>query len=146
VGISVSRVGGSAQIKAMKQVAGRLRLDLAQYREMEAFAKFGSDLDEATQQQLRRGERLVEILKQGQYVPMPFEKQIVVIYAGTNGFLDKLPVDSLQRFEKEFIEQLEMKNPEILSEIAEKNVISDDLKDKLNKALESFLSGFKVEE
>ncbi len=146
VGISVSRVGGSAQIKAMKQVAGRLRLDLAQYREMEAFAKFGSDLDEATQKQLRRGERLVEILKQGQYVPMPFEKQIVIIYAGTNGFLDALPVGALGQFEKEFIEHLELKHAEILTEIADKKVFSDDLKEKLNKAIENFLSGFKVEE
>ncbi len=145
VGISVSRVGGSAQIKAMKQVAGRLRLDLAQYREMEAFAKFGSDLDEATQQQLRRGVRLVEILKQGQYVPMPFEKQILIIYAGTNGFLDQLPVGVLGKFEKEFIEHVEMKHAEILTEIADKKVFSDELKEKLNKALESFLAGFKVE-
>ncbi len=145
VGISVSRVGGSAQIKAMKQVAGRLRLDLAQYREMEAFAKFGSDLDEATQQQLRRGVRLVEILKQGQYVPMPFEKQILIIYAGTNGFLDQLPVGVLGRFEKEFVEHMEMKHGEILTEIADKKVFSDELKEKLNKALESFLAGFKVE-
>jgi len=146
VGISVSRVGGSAQIKAMKQVAGRLRLDLAQYREMEAFAKFGSDLDEATQQQLRRGERLVEILKQGQYVPMPFEKQIVVIYAGTNGYLDKLPVDVLLRFEKEFLDYMEMKHSAILKEIAEKKVFSDELKEKMDTALENFLAGFKVEE
>jgi len=146
VGISVSRVGGSAQIKAMKQVAGRLRLDLAQYREMEAFAKFGSDLDEATQQQLRRGERLVEILKQGQYVPMTFEKQIVVIYAGTNGFLDQLPVGVLQQFEKEYLEHMEMKHANVLSEIAEKKKISDELKSKLDKILESFLSGFKAEE
>jgi F-type H+-transporting ATPase subunit alpha len=138
-------VGGSAQIKAMKQVAGRLRLDLAQYREMEAFAKFGSDLDEATQQQLRRGVRLVEILKQGQYVPMPFEKQILIIYAGTNGFLDQLPVGVLGKFEKEFIEHVEMKHAEILTEIADKKVFSDELKEKLNKALESFLAGFKVE-
>jgi len=145
VGISVSRVGGSAQIKAMKQVAGRLRLDLAQYREMEAFAKFGSDLDEATQKQLRRGERLVEILKQGQYVPSPFEKQIVIIYAGTNGFLDQLPVGALLQFEKEFVEHLEMKNPEIHTEIADKGALSDELKEKLNKTIDSFLAGFKVE-
>ncbi len=146
VGISVSRVGGSAQIKAMKQVAGRLRLDLAQYREMEAFAKFGSDLDETTQQQLRRGERLVEILKQDQYVPMPFEKQIVVIYAGTNGFLDKLPVGVLGRWEKEYLDFLEMKYQDILTEIAEQKVISDALKEKLNKAIEEFMAKFKVEE
>jgi len=146
VGISVSRVGGNAQIKAMKQVAGRLRLELAQYREMEAFAKFGSDLDEATQQQLRRGERLVEILKQGQYVPQPFEKQILTIFAGTNGFLDQLPVSELGRFEKEFVEYVEMKHADILTELAEKLQISDELNEKITKALESFLSGFKTEE
>ncbi len=146
VGISVSRVGGNAQIKAMKQVAGRLRLDLAQYREMEAFAKFGSDLDEATQQQLRRGERLVEILKQDQYKPVPFEKQIAIIYAGTNGYLDSLPVGVLKRFETEFIEHLEMKHPELLTEITEKKVISDEWKEKMNQVLESFVKNFKVEE
>ncbi len=146
VGISVSRVGGNAQIKAMKQVAGRLRLDLAQYREMEAFAKFGSDLDEATQQQLRRGERLVEILKQDQYKPVPFEKQIAIIYAGTNGFLDSLPVGVLKRFETEFIEHLEMKHPELLQEITEKKVLSDEWKEKMNKVLENFVKHFKVEE
>ena len=146
VGISVSRVGGNAQIKAMKQVAGSLRLDLAQYREMEAFAKFGSDLDEATQHQLRRGERLVEILKQGQYSPIPFEKQIAIIYAATNGYLDKLPVGVLLRFEAEFIEYLEMRYSNILSEIAEKKVLSDEIKESLNKALDQFLSTFKVEE
>jgi len=146
VGISVSRVGGNAQIKAMKQVAGRLRLDLAQYREMEAFAKFGSDLDEATQHQLRRGERLVEILKQGQYVPMPFDKQILIIYAGTNGYLDQLPVNSLVRFEKEYLDYMEMKHKDIIEEIAEKKVLSDELKEKMNKAIEHFLANFKVEE
>lgn len=146
VGISVSRVGGNAQIKAMKQVAGRLRLDLAQYREMEAFAKFGSDLDEATQQQLRRGEHLVEILKQDQYKPVPFEKQIAIIYAGTNGFLDQLPVGVLKRFETEFVEHLEVKYPELLTEITEKKVLSDEWKEKMNKVLEHFVSNFKVEE
>lgn len=146
VGISVSRVGGNAQIKAMKQVAGRLRLDLAQYREMEAFAKFGSDLDEATQQQLRRGERLVEILKQDQYKPVSFEKQIAIIYAGTNGFLDKLPVGVLKRFEAEFIEYLEMKHPELLMEVAEKKVLTDEWREKMNQVLEIFIANFKVEE
>ena len=99
VGLSVSRVGGSAQIKAMKQVAGNLRLNLAQYREMAAFAQFGSDLDKATQDMLSRGERMVNILKQGQYVPLPVEKQIVIIYAGTSGALDKIPVDRIPDFE-----------------------------------------------
>ncbi|MBN2424671.1 MAG: F0F1 ATP synthase subunit alpha [Calditrichaceae bacterium] len=145
VGISVSRVGGNAQIKAMKQVAGRLRLELAQYREMEAFAKFGSDLDAATQQQLRRGERLVEILKQGQYVPVPFEKQVVVIYAATNGFLDKLPVNTLQRFEKEFLEFLDLKYKDLMPLIAKEQVLTDPIKEQLNKALEKFLDQFKVE-
>ncbi len=146
VGISVSRVGGNAQIKAMKQVAGRLRLDLAQFREMEAFAKFGSDLDEATQQQLRRGERLVEILKQDQYKPVPFEKQIAIIYAGTNGYLDALPVGVLKRFEEEFLEHLEVKHPELLQEITEKKILSDEWKEKMNKVLEHFVENFKVEE
>src|SRR5512141_2533509 len=120
VGISVSRVGGNAQIKAMKKVAGRLRLDLAQYRELEAFAKFGSDLDKSTQQQLRRGARLVELLKQGQYVPMPVEKQVVMIYLGVNGLLDELPVDKVQQFEKEFLQMFELKHKDLLSSIAEK--------------------------
>lgn len=146
VGISVSRVGGNAQIKAMKQVAGRLRLDLAQFREMEAFAKFGSDLDEATQQQLRRGERLVEILKQDQYKPVPFEKQIAIIYAGTNGYLDTLPVGVLKRFEEEFLEHLEVKHPELLQEITEKKILSDEWKEKMNEVLEHFVENFKVEE
>ncbi len=146
VGISVSRVGGNAQIKAMKQVAGRLRLDLAQYREMEAFAKFGSDLDAATQQQLRRGERLVEILKQGQYEPTPFERQIAIIFAATNGYLDKLPVSVLGRFEKEMNEYLDVKYSDLLPLIAKEQVISDEIKEKLSKAIDSFLASFKVEE
>ena len=108
-GISVSRVGGNAQIKAMKQVAGRLRLDLAQYRELEAFAKFGSDLDKATQQQLHRGVRLVEVLKQDQYQQISFEKQVVIIYAATHGYLDSIEVENIKRFEKELIEYIETK-------------------------------------
>ncbi len=107
VGISVSRVGGNAQIKAMKKVAGSLRLELAQYREMAAFAQFGSDLDAATKRQLDRGERLVEVLKQGQYVPLPVEKQIVIIYAATNGYLDALPANAVQRYERELYAFLE---------------------------------------
>ncbi len=146
VGISVSRVGGNAQIKAMKQVAGRLRLDLAQYRELEAFAKFGSDLDAATQQQLRRGERLVEILKQGQYVPVSFERQIAIIFAGTNGVLDKIPVSALNRFEKEMLDYLEMKYPDILPAIAEEKVLSDELREKLLNAVTRFAENFKYEE
>ena len=145
VGISVSRVGGNAQIKAMKQVAGRLRLELAQYRELEAFAKFGSDLDTATQQQLRRGARLVEILKQGQYQPMLFQKQIVIIFAATNGFLDKVPVSVLKRFEKEFINHLELKHPQVLTEIAEKSEISKELENTMKDILSKFVETFRYE-
>ncbi len=145
VGISVSRVGGSAQIKAMKQVAGRLRIDLAQYREMEAFAKFGSDLDQTTQKQLRRGERLVEILKQGQYVPMSFDRQIVLIYAATNGFLDQIPVGAIKKFEKEFLAFMEMKHGQVFEMIMTKKVLSDELKAQLDKILSDFLAGFKTE-
>ncbi len=145
VGISVSRVGGNAQIKAMKQVAGRLRLELAQYRELEAFAKFGSDLDAATQQQLKRGERLVEILKQGQYQPMLFEKQIVVIFAATNGFLDQIPVSALKRFEQEYVNHLELKYPKVLTEIAEKGKISEELEKTMKDILSKFVEAFRYE-
>ncbi len=144
VGISVSRVGGNAQIKAMKKVAGRLRLDLAQYRELEAFAKFGSDLDKATLQQLRRGARLVELLKQGQYVPMPVEKQVVSIYAGTNGYLDEIPVEHTQRYEKELLEMMEMKHADVLAAIAEKKDLPEDLVGKLKSILQQFSDSFKV--
>jgi F-type H+-transporting ATPase subunit alpha len=146
VGLSVSRVGGAAQIKAMKQVAGSLRLDLAQFREMEAFAQFGSDLDKATIAMLNRGTRLVEILKQPQYQPMPPEKQITIIYAGTRGFLDKYPLDALSRYESELFAFVEQKYPEIFSEIAEKKVLSDDLDAKMKKAIEEFDGVFKVGE
>ena len=144
-GISVSRVGGNAQIKAMKQVAGRLRLDLAQYRELEAFAKFGSDLDKATQQQLHRGQRLMEILKQDQYSPMSFEQQIVIIFAATNGYVDGIAVSDLKRFESELISYIEMKNSKLLSSIADKKVLEDDMKENLIKAIEDFLKIFKSE-
>ena len=144
-GISVSRVGGNAQIKAMKQVAGRLRLDLAQYRELEAFAKFGSDLDKATQQQLHRGQRLMEILKQDQYSPMPFENQIVVIFAATNGYFDGIRVDEIKRFESEFLSYLNMRHATLLTSIAEKKVLNDEIKENLIKALEEFLKIFKTE-
>ncbi|HNE84019.1 MAG TPA: F0F1 ATP synthase subunit alpha, partial [bacterium] len=144
VGISVSRVGGSAQIKAMKQVAGRLRLELAQYRELEAFAKFGSDLDKATQQQLRRGARLVEILKQGQYQPMSFDAQITIIYAATNGFLDDVPVGDCRRFEKELTETMELRHKDVLSAIMEKKELTDDIKNKLNTIIGDFKAAFKV--
>lgn len=144
VGISVSRVGGNAQIKAMKKVAGRLRLDLAQYRELEAFAKFGSDLDKATQQQLRRGSRLVELLKQGQFVPMTVEKQVVSIFAGTNGYLDEIPLVHLQRFEKEFLEMMEIKHRDLLNKIAETKDLTDDIQKKLHEILKEFSSAFKI--
>ncbi|RCK71892.1 MAG: ATP synthase alpha chain [Ignavibacteriae bacterium] len=145
VGISVSRVGGNAQIKAMKKVAGRLRLDLAQYRELEAFAKFGSDLDKSTQALLRRGSRLVELLKQNQYDPMPVEDQVVVIFAGTNGYLDELPVEHVKRFEKEFLEMLHLKHKNILDEISEKKDLTEDLTYKLHSILKEFIAAFKVE-
>ena len=144
VGISVSRVGGNAQIKAMKQVAGSLRLDLAQFREMQAFAQFGSDLDKATLNQLNRGVRLVEILKQPQYQPMPVEKQIVIIYAGTRGFLDAQPLDALARFEKELLTLVENKHPEYLKEIKDKKKIEEALEKKLDALLEAFVKEFKV--
>ena len=144
VGISVSRVGGSAQIKAMKKVAGTLRLDLAQYRELEAFTKFGSDLDKATLQQLRRGSRLVEILKQGQYTPSPVENQVVIIFAGTNGYLDEIPLEEISHYEKEFVEMMELKHKDILKEISEKKDISDDINAKLKNILAEFTNNFKV--
>jgi len=138
----VSRVGGNAQIKAMKGVAGTLRLDLAQYRAMAAFAQFASDLDAATRAQLDRGERLVELLKQGQYAPLAVEKQVLVIYAGTKGFVDKLPVDSLGEYEKELYAHVESKHPEILKTIQEKKAITDDLKPKLDAMLKEFAENF----
>lgn len=144
VGISVSRVGGNAQIKAMKKVAGRLRLELAQYRELEAFAKFGSDLDKSTQQQLRRGARLVELLKQGQYVPMVVEKQVVMIYLGVNAMLDELPVEKVGQFEKEFIEMIELRHKDILTSIAEKKDLTDDVAAKIKTLAKEFLATFKA--
>jgi F-type H+/Na+-transporting ATPase subunit alpha len=138
VGISVSRVGGNAQIKAMKSIAGTLKLDLAQYREMAAFSQFASDLDATTRQQLERGVRLTELLKQGQYVPMVVEKQVLVIFAGTNGFVDSLPTASLGRYESELIKFIENKHADILTEIREKKVLSDDLKTRLKTALKKF--------
>lgn len=143
VGISVSRVGGNAQVKAMKKVAGRLRLDLAQYRELEAFAKFGSDLDKATQQQLRRGSRLVELLKQGQYVPMSYQEQIILIYLGTNGLLDELPLTSIQKFEKEFLETLHSRYPEVLSEVEDKRDLSNELISTIKTIVKEFIEIFK---
>ncbi len=145
VGISVSRVGGNAQTKAMRQVAGSLRLDLAQYRELAAFAQFGSDLDKSTRAQLTRGERLVEILKQGQYAPIPMEVQIVVIFAAVNGFMDQVPIAEVKRFQSEFEKYMNAVHPDQLKEIAEKKVISDELKAALKKSCQEFLQGFAVE-
>ncbi|HXF96136.1 MAG TPA: F0F1 ATP synthase subunit alpha [Gemmatimonadales bacterium] len=137
-GISVSRVGGNAQIKAMKQVAGRLRLDLAQYRELEAFAQFGSELDPATQKQLARGSRLVEVLKQPQYQPMPVEQQIMIIFAGTGGYLDDVEVPQIRAWEKSFLEFMTAQHPEIGEEIRTRKVLSEDLTGRLKQAIEEF--------
>lgn len=141
-GISVSRVGGSAQIKAMKQVAGRLRLDLAQYRAMAAFAQFGSDLDAATQAQLTRGSRLTELLKQGQYRPFSVENQVAILFAGINGYLDDIPVSAVQKFEAEYLAYLQVNKPEILKEIADSKNISDELAGKMKTVLEDFKKQF----
>ncbi len=143
VGLSVSRVGGNAQIKAMKQVAGRLRLELAQYREMAAFAQFGSDLDKATQMQLARGARLLEILKQNQYEPQPVEQQVVTIFAATNGFCDGYEVASLSRYETELSAFMRDKHGAILADLREKKTIDDDMKAKLSAALEEFRGVFQ---
>jgi len=142
VGNSVSRVGGSAQVKAMRQVAGTLRLDLAQYRELAAFAQFGSDLDKSTQAQLTRGARLVEILKQPQYEPLPVERQIAIIFAGTNGYLDTIATSDLRDFEVELYKHLETRYPQILKTIAEKKVFDDELKASLNGAVKEFATDF----
>jgi F-type H+-transporting ATPase subunit alpha len=142
VGNSVSRVGGSAQIKAMRQVAGTLRLDLAQYRELAAFAQFGSDLDKATQAQLNRGARLVELLKQPQYEPLPVEKQVAIIYAGTAGHLDNVPVSELRSFETELYSFLETRHANVLSGIAEKKQLDDQLKAALDAAVREFAGDF----
>ncbi len=144
VGLSVSRVGGNAQIRAMKQVAGGLRLDLAQYREMAAFAQFGSDLDVATQRQIARGSRLVEILKQGQYQPMPVEKQVLIIYAGTSGFIDQVAPENLQRYQNELFEFVESQHPGLCPAIVEKRQIDDDTKPQLEKALQEFNQRFEA--
>jgi len=135
VGISVSRVGGSAQIKAMRQIAGKLRLDLAQYRELAAFAQFGSDLDRATQLQLARGQRMVELLKQGQYQPLPVERQIAIIFAGTQGLLDDMPVDQIRPFEEFLFGFLDRKHGQLLTEIANKKELTDDLRSALTAAI-----------
>jgi F-type H+-transporting ATPase subunit alpha len=145
VGISVSRVGGSAQIKAMRQVAGSLKLELAQFRELAAFAQFGSDLDKATQAQLNRGKRLVEILKQDQYQPLPFSKQILIIFAGTNGYLDDLEVEKIRSFEAELYKYVDSMNPKLLDAIMEKKTIDDALKADIKKTLDEFKQRFVAE-
>jgi F-type H+-transporting ATPase subunit alpha len=144
VGISVSRVGGAAQIKATKQVSGTLRLDLAQYRELEAFAQFASDLDESSRKQLERGQRMVEILKQPPYAPLPIEKQVAIIFAGANGFLDDLPVKSVTEFEAQFHPFIESKYSSILEGIRTKQKIDDEIKDSLVKAIEEFKTVFNA--
>jgi len=142
VGNSVSRVGGSAQIKAMRQVAGTLRLDLAQYRELAAFAQFGSDLDKATQAQLTRGARLVEILKQPQYEPLPVERQVAIIFAGTNGYMDAIETSEVRAFETGLYQYLETRHPQLLRGIAEKKQLDDQLKSTLNEAVKLFSGDF----
>ena len=145
VGISVSRVGGNAQIKAMRKVAGRLRLDLAQYRELEAFAQFGSDLDASTQRQLARGERTVELLKQPQYQPMPVENQVAAIFAVTQGYLDTLPVEQVRAWERGFQEHLRTRSPQILQKIRETKDLADDLQKELVAAIKEFTEGFTAQ-
>jgi len=142
VGISVSRVGGNAQVKAMRKVAGTLKLDLAQYRELESFAKFGSDLDASTQRTLSKGARLVELLKQGQYSPLPVEKQVVSIFLGTNGYLGPIPVSEVKRFEKEIHEYMELKYNQIFKDIRETKQLSDETIKLIKQAAEEFTKVF----
>ena len=144
VGLSVSRVGGAAQIKAMKQVAGTMRLDLAQYRELAAFAQFGSDLDKATKAKLERGARLVELLKQPQYRPMPAQEQVASIYAATNGYLDDVPVEKVRDFEDAFLSFMRDTKKDILDTIRDKKVLTDELKASMNSAIEQFKQGYKA--
>jgi F-type H+-transporting ATPase subunit alpha len=142
VGLSVSRVGGDAQTKAMKQVAGRLRLDMANFRELAAFAQFGSDLDKSTQAQLNRGQHLQELLKQPQYAPYSLEQEVIVLFAGTNGFADKIPLDRTRVWETELLRFMETSHPEIVRDIAEKKRITDEKADQLRQALDTFNSTF----
>ena len=144
VGLSVSRVGGAAQCKAMKQVAGTLRLDLAQYRELEAFAAFGSDLDAATQRQLTRGERLVELLKQPQFKPLPMEKQVVILFAGTKGYIDKYPKEAVNKYENGLYDFIDNRFPEIFTDLVEQQAITSDIEAKLKKALDAYDEEFKA--
>jgi len=142
VGISVSRVGGSAQVRAMRQVAGRLRLDLAQYRELEAFAQFASELDQATQRQLSRGERMVEVLKQGQYAPLPVENQVMIIFAGTRGFLDDVPVEDVRQWEQDFYQFMKASHPDIPQAIREQGKLTEEIEQKLSAAMREFQEHF----
>lgn len=144
VGISVSRVGGNAQVKAMRKIAGPLRLDLAQYRELEAFAKFGSDLDKSTQQLLRRGSHLFELLKQAQYKPYTIEDQVVSIYAGVKGYIDEIPLEHVERYEKEFLELMQTRYKDVLDIIADTKEISEEVEAKLKTILTDFTNSFKV--
>jgi F-type H+-transporting ATPase subunit alpha len=144
VGISVSRVGGNAQTKAMKAVAGSLRLDMAQYRELAAFAQFGSDLDKATQKQLARGERMVEILKQDQYLPMSLADEVMIIFVGTQGLLDEYPVESIRRLEKEFLAYMAQNKPDVGAEIMQVKVLTEEIKQKIKLAFEDFKKVFKA--
>ncbi|WP_096015799.1 F0F1 ATP synthase subunit alpha [Campylobacter lanienae] len=145
VGLSVSRVGGSAQIKAIKKVSGTLRLDLAQYRELQAFAQFASDLDESSRKQLERGQRMVEVLKQPPYSPLPVENQVVIIYAGSNGYLDDIPVSAITKFEAELYPYIEAKYPDIFEQIRNKKALDKDIEEALDKALNEFKAIFSAE-
>ena len=144
VGLSVSRVGGAAQTKAMKQVAGTLRLDLAQFRELAAFAQFGSDLDKSTLAQIERGKRMVELLKQGQFVPMSMVEQVAVLFAATQGFIDDVPVEAIRKFEQEFLRYMSDRKADVMKELSDKKAIDDDLKAKLTQAVEDFKKGFQA--
>ncbi|MFO7819544.1 MAG: F0F1 ATP synthase subunit alpha [Halanaerobacter sp.] len=146
VGLSVSRVGGDAQISAMKDVAGQLKLDMSQYRELEAFAQFGSDLDEATQQKLARGERIVEVLKQNETSPVAVEDQVIIIYTVNNGYLDDIPVEDINRFEDEFLEFMDAQKPEIGADIVEAEELSEETEEKLQDAIEEFKTDFEVDQ
>ena len=145
VGLSVSRVGGNAQIKAMKKIAGSLRLDLAQFRELAAFSKFGSDLDKATQAQLTRGERMEEILKQNQYEPLPVEKQVASLFLGLNGYLDSVPIGDVGNIEKQFYSYLDTNHHDLLKEIHDKKELTDEISQSLKDASEEFMKSISLE-
>lgn len=144
VGLSVSRVGGAAQIKATKQVAGTLRLDLAQFRELQAFAQFASDLDETSRRQLERGQKMVEVLKQGPYSPLPIERQVTIIYAGAKGFLDDVPTSKVVEFEQQLYPFIEAKYPNIFEDISSKKALDKEVESLLNTALSEFRTNFAI--